>query len=353
MMDGYALRAANTLGAGVYNPLTLEIVGEVLPGDALDADVRSGEAARIMTGAPLPRGADAVLPAEKSISEDGRLTVVDEVSPGKHVGEVGEDVSAGAVVLDQGRRLRPQDLGVLSSIGCARVAVVRRPRIRLLVTGNELSPAGTRPEPHQTVDANSPMLTALIRRDGGQVLFDGITPDDPDKIRLAMQDAQADVVVVSGGSSVGQEDHAPRILAELGELAIHGIAMRPSSPMGLGFIGPRLVFLLPGNPVSCLCGYDHFTGRAIRLLGGRSPEWPYRRRSCRLGRKLSSVVGRQDYARVGLAGGEVQPLAIGGASVLSSTTRADGFVIVPADSEGYPAGAEVEVFLYDETAVGR
>ena len=146
---------------------------------------------------------------------------------------------------------------------------------------------------------------------------------------------------------MGLEDHAPRLLSETGELAIHGVAMRPSSPTGMGRIGDRLVFLLPGNPVSCLCAYDHFAGRAIRRLGGRDADWPYRCVSGRLVRKISSVVGRQDYARVIWDKGAVEPIAIAGASVLSSTSRADGFVIVPADSEGYPPDSEVEVFLYD------
>jgi molybdopterin molybdotransferase len=135
-------------------------------------------------------------------------------------------------------------------------------------------------------------------------------------------------------------------VAEHGDLPIHGIAMRPSSPTGLGRIGHRLVFLLPGNPVSSLCAYDFFAGRAIRALGGRKREWPYRSVRATLNRKIASPIGRLDYARVRLADGEVEPLAVGGASVLSSTTRADGFVIVPDDSEGYAEGAEVVVWLY-------
>ena len=138
----------------------------------------------------------------------------------------------------------------------------------------------------------------------------------------------------------------PKLLADHGELAIHGIAMRPSSPTGMGRLQGRLVFLLPGNPVSCLCAYDFFAGRAIRALGRRPRDWPYRLIRARLTRKLVSTIGRLDYARVSISAREAEPLAISGASILSSTTRADGFVIVPADSEGYPAGAEVEVFLY-------
>jgi molybdopterin molybdotransferase len=145
---------------------------------------------------------------------------------------------------------------------------------------------------------------------------------------------------------VGIEDLAPMLVAEHGELAVHGIAMRPSSPTGMGRIGHRLVFLLPGNPVSSLCAYDFFAGRAIRALGGRSKAWPYRTARGSLNRKISSQIGRLDYARVKIVDGLVEPLAIAGASLLSSTTRADGFVIVGDDSEGFAAGADVEVWLY-------
>jgi molybdopterin molybdotransferase len=267
------------------------------------------------------------------------------MSPGKNVGKRGEDIGRGAPVLEAGRVLRPQDVGVLSSIGYGEVEVIRRPRVRLAITGNELLPSGSQPLGFHITDANGPMLAALAERDGGTVDFPGLLCDDGDAILEALH-ADADVVLVSGGSSVGIEDLAPGIVAQQGELAVHGIAMRPSSPTGFGRIGKRLIFLLPGNPVSSLCGYDFFAGRAIRALGGRPKEWPYRSVRGRLSRKLSSPIGRLDYARVKMADGLVEPLSVGGASLLTSTTRADGFVIVGDDSEGFPAGAEVEVWLY-------
>ena len=346
MMDGFAVQAADTDGATPYNRLPLRIVGESLPGQPFTQTVLPGEAVRIMTGAPLPKGADAVLPVERTDVDRTALFALDPVSPAKNVGRAGEDVEIGAELLRPGRILRPQDLGLLAAVGQAHIHVVQRPKVRIVITGNELLSAGEMPRDCQIVDSNGPMLAALVERDGGVAINPGIVPDDPSQILAALQDA-VDVVLVSGGSSVGQEDHAPRLLAQLGELAIHGIAMRPSSPAGMGRIGERLVFLLPGNPVSCLCAYDFFAGRAIRKLGGRSPEWPYRRRSLTLSRKLVSQVGRVDYARVRIVGDAVEPLAISGASLLSSTVIADGFVIVPGNSEGYPPGATVEVYLYD------
>jgi molybdopterin molybdotransferase len=299
-----------------------------------------------MTGAPLPEGADAVLPVELVQIDGQRIHAQGDVPPGKHVSRIGEDIGSGDKALSKGRVLRPQDLGVLSSIGVGQVPVVRRPRVRIVVTGNELLPAGSPPRGCRIADSNGPMLSALVARDGGAAFFPGIVPDDPQTILEAMRSA-ADVVLVSGGSSVGQEDHAPSLMIEHGELPIHGIAMRPSSPTGMGLLDGRPVFLLPGNPVSCLCAYDFFAGRTIRALGGRSTDWPYRRVTAPLARKIVSTVGRLDYMRVRLVEGRVERLAIGASSVLSSTTRADGFVLVPPDSEGYPPRANVAVFLYD------
>jgi len=345
MMDGFALRAGDTLGASPYNRLSLEVVGESTPGRPFTGRVGPSQAVRIMTGAPLPDGADAVLPVEHVEIRQEHILALGEVSPGKHVGRMGEDIAAGSVVLSAGRVLRPQDIGLLASIGCGRPAVVRRPRVQIVVTGNELLPAGWQPEADKIVDSNGPMLAALVARDGGLATSPGIVPDEPEAILQAMRSA-ADVVLISGGSSVGQEDHAPALLATHGKLPIHGIAMRPSSPTGMGLLDGRPVFLLPGNPVSCLCAYDFFAGPAIRSLGGRSKDWPYRRIKGPLARKIVSTVGRLDYMRVRLVEGRVEPLAISGASVLSSTTRADGFTLVPPDSEGFPPGTNVEVFLY-------
>lgn len=417
MMDGFALQAADTAGASPYHRLPLSVIGQSLPGRPFTGQVSRGQAVRIMTGAPMPAGADAVLPAEKTSVDSSELdadphddlghsddqtarpndrndiqsdkpdessaptvTIEGEVPPGKHIGRIGEDVTAGAVLLRAGRVLRPQDIGVISSIGLGQISVVRRPRVRIVITGNELAPAGAAAQKFQTVDSNGPMLAALIARDGATPINPGVVPDDPDQILAALRD-DADVTLVSGGSSVGAEDFVPTLLARHGQLAIHGVAMRPSSPVGMGVLDGRLVFLLPGNPVSCLCAYDFFAGRAIRALGGRSPDWPYRKTTARLGRKLVSQVGRVDYARLTLtdstqaedesqssstaaqgAGASqtvdpkfagsaehptAQPVAVSGSSILTSTTRADGFVIIPANFEGYPDGATVEVFLYD------
>jgi molybdopterin molybdotransferase len=347
-MDGYALRGEESFGASSYDPIPFEIIGQSLPGAPFAGEVGPGQAVRIMTGAPIPAGADAVVMAEVCEEAAGTLRIGEAVAPHKNIGAVGEDIRCGEVVLQRGRCLRAQDAGLLASIGHATLQCVRRPRVRRVVTGDELLPAGSVPEGPHIVDSNSVVLRTLVARDGGELLPFEILPDDPARIRDAMADPAADVILVTGGSSVGQEDHAPRLLDELGSLDFHGISMRPSSPTGLGRIGKRFVFLLPGNPVSCLCAYEFFAGPTLRGLGGRSRAWPHRGVRLVLARKIASAVGRTDYVRVAIEKGRALPLATSGASILSSTVRAAGFVVVPRELEGMPEGASVDVLLYDE-----
>ncbi len=349
-MDGYAVRGEETFGASPYSPALFRRVGATRPGRRCPVEVGPGEAVEITTGSALPAGADTVVNVESTRLEGDSLLVFEPAPLGRHVGRRGEDIAAGTVVLPAGRILRPQDLGVLSAVAARSISAVRRPSVAVLITGDELLEPGTAARGVQIADANSVMLAALITRDGGVPRIIGPLPDDRARIRdeIARAATEADAVLISGGSSAGPEDHAPGLVAELGELAVHGVALRPASPAGIGFLGARPVVLLPGNPVSCLCAYDFFAGPIVRRLGGRPRAWPYRPVALPLARKLVSVVGRVDYARVRIVADQVEPLAISGASILSSTTRADGFVVIPADREGYPAGTTVTVWLYDE-----
>ena len=347
-MDGYALHGEETFGADLYAPASFREVGKARPGRGFLSRVNPGEAVEIATGAPIPMGADTVVPVEATVRDGNNILVTEPFPIGRHIGRSGEDVVEGVVVLSAGRTLRPQDLGVLSGLGIASVTVARQPKVAVLITGDEILSPGSKAEGHRFADMNSPMLRALIARDGGIPRVVGPLSDVRETLRTALLDAvgSSDVVLVSGGSSTGPEDHAPGLVSELGELTVHGVAVRPASPSGLGFLGAVPVLLLPGNPVSCLCAYDLFGGRVIRKLGGRRLDWPYRTQSLPLAQKLVSAVGRVDYVRVRLVDGRVEPMSIGGASILTSTTRADGFVIVPAGFEGYAAGAEVTVYMY-------
>ena len=347
-MDGYAVRAADIAETTTADPVWLDIVGAALPARPYEYEIGPGEAVQITTGAPVPAGADAVLMAEH-IWHEGECAIraPEPTAPGKHVVRVGEDVAKGREVLSAGRLLRPQDVGLLASIGAATIRAVRRPRVAILVTGNELLPPGAPPDGFHIVDSNSPMLSALTARDGAEVLPVQRLPDDFATIRDAVRHAaaSADVIFVTGGTSVGTEDHAPRVVAELGELAIHGIALRPAGPMGVAFV-PVPLFLLPGNPVSCLCAYDLFAGRVVRRLGGRAWALPYRKTPLPLAAKVASAVGRVYDVRVKVEGSTIVPLATG-ASNLSTAVAADGFVLVPPERESLEPGETVDVWLYD------
>ena len=346
MMDGYAVIAAQTAGAGEQSPVLLNVSGEQLPGQPACSIAGDNSAIRITTGSPMPIGTDAVVPVEYTRLVGSQLACEIGLAVGKNVGQEGEDLKAGEVVYRPGRKLRPQDIGVLVSLGITEITVRSKPRVNIVVTGNELVPLGEQLTQNSLYDVNGPMLNTLVTRDGGLPILSGIIPDDRKLIEAAL-DTAADVILVSGGSSAGHEDFAPEIVTENGQLPIHGVSMRPSSPAGMGIYKDKLVFLLPGNPVSCLCAYDFFAGRKIRHLSSGKPEWPYTKFQGTLGQKVVSSIGRTDYARVVLQGKTIIPLSIGGASMLSTTTRADGFIVVDPESEGIATGSIVDVYLYD------
>lgn len=350
-MDGYAVIAQDTDGATADLPRRLHIVGTSLPARSFAGMVASGEAVRIATGAAIPDGANAVLMVENASEEPGTVFAKAPVAAGKNIVRKGEDVVQGRTLLQPGRRLRPQDVGMIAAVGVPNVAVVRRPQVAILVTGDEVLPPGSTIARGNIIDSNSPMLTALVERDGGECRPVRYLPDQYAAIRDAIRDAAADVVLVSGGTSVGPDDHAPRAVAELGELAIHGVALRPATPTGIGFLtrgtSSAVVVLLPGNPVACLCAYDLFAGRVIRRLGSRDPQLPYRSASLPLVADIVSVSGRTDYVRVQVLDYSVLPLAVSGASILSSTVAADGFVIVDHECTRLAASEQVRVWFYD------
>ena len=358
-VDGYAIRGEDSFAASEHNPIALELLGTSLPGRPCAATVASGQAVRITTGAPVPAGADAVLQAELARSTRAdRVELLGPVAPRRHLGEIGEDLARGELVLPAGRVLRPQDAGVLASLGLATIDVVRRPRVQLLVTGDELVAPGTAPGPWQIVDSNSIVLAGLCLRDGAEWLPTLRVGDGEPALSAGFSDLSsgpADVLVVSGATSVGLEDLMPALLARVGTLEVHGVAVRPASPTGLGRLNDgRRVFLLPGNPVSCLCAHELLLGPWLRALAGRPRPFalPHASVTLPLARKLTSKVGRCDFVRVRVEAGQVVPVATSGASNLSSTVRADGFTIVASDSEGAAPGEPVQVHLFDGPFVG-
>jgi molybdopterin molybdotransferase len=348
-MDGYALRAAETFGASPTDPVSFTVIGEVLPGEAGDFEVGPGEAVRIMTGGAFPKGADAVLMVEYATDRGDVVLAHGSVVPGRNVARAGEDVQKGDKVLERGRVVRPQDIGVLASIRMVDLKVTRRPVVGVLSTGDELVEPGSAGagQPGRVVNSCRYLLEGLITQTGGTARWLGTVRDDREALRAALGAFDGDVLLTTGATSTGKEDHLPGLLAELGELLVHGVNIRPASPLAFGRLGKALAVLLPGNPVAALVGFDVFVRPAVQLLLGQQEERWNRRVRGRLRRKLASALNRTDFVRVQLVGeGEVEPIRSGGAGVLTSVTRADGFVIVPRDDEGFEAGTEVEVYLY-------
>lgn len=326
--DGYALLAADTLGASDYSPLPLQLVPAATA-------LRHGTAAVVANGDPLPRGADAVLPLEQGDLAGQVLEVAAGLPPGEGVIQPGEEYRRGAVLLPAGRRLRPQDLAYLAGAGISEVSVQRRPRVRILLAGR-----------YQT-DADGPQLAALVARDGGQA--DAVEHvADSAALSDALRQADAELILVAGGTGYAACDFAVAALRSCGEVALDGVAIHPGGGVVLGRVETTPVVLLPGTPLACLCAYDLIAARLLRRLAGRPAALPYRQRRLELARKLVSGIGRLELARVRIDGDTAIPLVTAEDRILASAIHADGFVLIPEQSEGFAAHSAVNVYLYDD-----
>ncbi|MGH6814545.1 MAG: molybdopterin molybdotransferase MoeA [Hyphomicrobiaceae bacterium] len=341
--DGFALRADETVGAGSYNPIPFR------PGPAAD-HLAAGCAVRVNAGDPLPHGADAVAALEQCADNaGGSVTLIAAVAPGALVERAGNQAARGSRLAASGRRLRPVDIGLLASTGLVRVPTIRRPRVLCLLTGRSAIPAGIPLSFGAVHNANGPLLCALIERDGGLPMEPQRVDRALTSIRSALAQSGADIVLVAGSTGPGPDDHAAAALAAAGELAIHGIALRPGDTAGIGRTAAGVpVALLPGTPAACLWTYEFLAGRAIRRLGGRNPALPFPSRRMTAARKIVSEIGMTEVCPVQCSkDGTAAPIASFAEAGLMAAVRADGFVVVPEGREGYPQGAVVTVYLYD------
>ncbi|MGI9860586.1 molybdopterin molybdotransferase MoeA [Moorella naiadis] len=350
-MDGYAVRAVDTFGARESAPVLLRLAGEVPMGQRAGARVNPGEAVAVATGSMLPPGADAVVMIENTEAlEDDRVAVYQPVAPGQDLVRRGSDVRAGATVLRSGHRLRPQDLGVLASLGIGRVPVYEPWRVGILATGNEIVAPETRPGPGQVRDINSYTLYGLVRECGAAAALYGIAPDDLETLTARVREALAEnhLVFLSGGSSVGTRDLTVQVLAGLGQPGIlfHGLAIRPGKPTLAALAGDKMIFGLPGHPVSAMVSFKVLLEPLLRY--GGYDQRQEKVLAATLDRQVTSTPGREDYLRVRLEKGPEGPLAVplpGGSSLISTMVRADGLVVIPLEAEGLEAGTRVEVEL--------
>ncbi|MBB3329635.1 molybdopterin molybdotransferase [Halomonas campaniensis] len=344
-MDGYALRLAERSSEGL--PVTLRV-----PAGAGVMHLPAGGCARIFTGAPVPLGADAVVPQERvSLDDQGRVHIEGELTEGANIRRRGEETRAGELLLPAGARLDAAAIALLASHGIAEVAVIRRLKVALLSTGDELIEPGAIRVPGQVYDSNRAMLTALLAQAGCELLDFGVIPDAPLDLHHAFAEARdtADLVMCTGGVSVGEEDHVRPVIEQLGGIAFHGVAMKPGKPFALGYLGESLqdgtpLIALPGNPVASLVGWQLLALPFVQGRQGRTPA-PLQRFPVTAGFTRRGTRGRRELLRVVLdwtSGEPVARLAGGqGSHMLSAASQAHGYLVIDANKnveEGHAYG---------------
>ena len=354
-MDGYAVAYVDVATASEDAPVHLPVVGEIGAGTAQLLAMSPGTAVKIMTGAPVPTGADAVVPYEWTDRGVAQVRITRAPRQGQHVRRAGEDVTQGDLLIEEGSVLGPRHLGLMAAVGRSTVQSRPRPRVVILSTGSELREPGT-PLGHDSIyDGNSFLLAASARRAGAIAYRVGIVPDDPRAFLDALSDqlVRADLVVTSGGVSQGDFDVVKEALSPLGTVWFGGVAMQPGKPQGFGVVGEDQtpIFTLPGNPVSSYISFETFVLPAIRKMMGKTP---YSRPTtrARLTHGISSPEGRRQFVRgsyeVDRGGPFVSPVGGHGSHLLGDLAASNALIVVPEDVTSVPAGEQVRVLLLDE-----
>jgi molybdenum cofactor synthesis domain-containing protein len=345
-MDGYAVVAADTRGAAPSAPVTLRIVERVYTGQWPAAGVRAGECAEIATGAPLPEGADAVIMVEEtSAAGEARVNLHAAAAPGQNIGRRGADIAPGDVVVRRGDLLNASRVGALAAVGCAGVEVYERPRVAVLSTGNEVIDPGMPLGPGQIYDVNRFTLGAVVAAHGCIPVPHRPAQDSLEALTAALDACRrADVIVFSGGSSVGERDLIVDAVRARGEMIFHGIAVKPGKPTAFATVHGVPFFGMPGNPTSCLSNAYILLVPFLRAVA-RLPLYAPRTVPARLGRRINSPAGRHQFYTVRLSGGAAFP-AFKGSGDITSLSQADGYIEIPADQSGVEEGSEVTVVLF-------
>lgn len=356
-MDGYAVRAADTFGASASLPMYLKLVGAVDMGKEVKRALKKGETMRIATGGMLPPGADSMVMVEYTEEMgDGTVEIQRSVSPWENILRVGEDIKKGAFIFPAGRRLHAQDLGALTGVGVTKVSVHSRPIVALISTGDEIVAPDQTPKPGQVRNVNQYSLRAMIAEAGGTTVDFGVVKDERPAFEKVMAAAlkEADVVMISGGSSVGAKDMAVEVICSFprSELFFHGISIAPGKPTIFAKAAGKPVMGLPGHPVSALVVFSLFGAPLIRMMGGETFETafaPFRTTRARLTQNVASAPGREDYVRITLEnrdGVQVATPLPGKSGAIFSLVQADGMICIPHNEEGKETGDEVEVILF-------
>lgn len=342
-VDGYALRAKDTFGVSAFNTKTFKLTED---------KVRENEAKELWTGNPLPEGADAVVMLEYTKKFEDKIEVEKAVTPGRNVSTRGEDVTEGDVAIESGTRLNPHHLGLLAALGETYVKVVRKPKVAILATGSELVELGQKLEPGKIVETNRLVFSTMCMELGAEPLDLGLAKDDLKEISAKIQEGleQADAIITTGGTSVGYPDLVPLAVNQTGKpgVIIHGIAIRPGMPTALAILKGKPVFVLSGNPVAATIGFEAFTRPTLLKLLGIKEVRPAV--EAKLTRRVAGVLGRRVFLRVRVleknGGFFAEPVRVTGSGVLTTMTKANGYVIIPENREGVEEGESVRVHLF-------
>jgi molybdopterin molybdotransferase len=342
-VDGYALRAKDTFGVSAFNTKTFKLTAD---------KVRENEAKELWTGNPIPEGADAVVMLEYTRKSADKIEVEKAVTPGKNVSERGEDVAEGDVAIESGIRLNPHHLGLLAALGETHVKVVRKPKVAILATGSELVELGQKLESGKIVETNRLVFSSMCKELGAEALDLGVAKDDQKEICAKIKEGleQADAVITTGGTSVGYPDLVPLAVNQLGKpgVVIHGVAIRPGMPTALAILKGKPVFVLSGNPVAATVGFEVFTRPTLLEFLGVKKARPAV--EAKLTRRVAGVLGRRVFLRVRVleknGGFFAEPVRVTGSGVLTTMTKANGYVIIPENREGVEEGESVRVNLF-------
>jgi molybdopterin molybdotransferase len=344
-MDGYAVRAQDTNGASRSTPRTLHSIEKVFTGQMPVQTVGDGQCIEIATGAPMPPGADAVVIVEETESDGDIVRVFAPVSPAQNVGRQGADIQKGQTVLQPGTLLNASRVGSLAALGLPTVMVFDKPRVAILSTGNEIVEPGQPLAPGQIYDINRFTLAAVVTENGGVAVPYRIATDTIDDLSRSVDDClEQDILVFSGGSSVGERDLILDVITARGEMLFHGIAVKPGKPTAFGRIAGKLIFGMPGYPSSCLSNAHILLAPALRHIA-RLPEQIVRSVTLPLAARVASVPGRHQFYTVRLENGTAVP-AFKASGDITSMSKADGYIEIPADVDVVEGGAVVEVKLF-------
>jgi molybdenum cofactor synthesis domain-containing protein len=344
-MDGYAVLASDTFGAGQFEPKILKKVGSVHAGEVCDISISSGQCVEIATGAMIPKGSDSVVIIEDTEKEGDNIKIFKPVYPQANLSKKGSDISKDSVILEKGEVLTPGKIGVLTCLGLDTVKVYEKPRIAIIPTGNEVTEIGKKLEEGQIYNSNSYSLASIASENGAIPIRIGVIEDDFESIQKVLKSALSyDFVVLSGGSSVGERDVLVDVVESLGKVLFHGVQVKPGKPLLLGEIEGKLILGTPGYPTACLIDGYVFMAPILRKLA-HLPKKEKRKVQAKISRRLVSTLGRQQFLTVKLRHGEAIPV-FKESGAITSMAKADGYVEIPPNVDLLEKGDSVEVVLF-------